>query len=164
MRIVSLWPFLDARNTEKRRNKCPCGDYLKFWRSSSSASLFVIFFGEIRLIRKFTFPSSKKDQLFLSVLKFSLVLVSWFDARTTRFAVICVCRRLDLSPYLSINGSEHGAVYDLFAVVNHFGGILYGHYTAFARCPAASSDKSQEDIVGKHKPDWINVEHVEFTR
>ena len=60
-------------------------------------------------------------------------------------------RQLDLSPYLSINGSEHGAVYDLFAVVNHYGGILYGHYTAFARCPAASSDKSQEDIVGKSR-------------
>ncbi len=56
-------------------------------------------------------------------------------------------RQLDLSPYLS-SITEHGAVYDLYAVVNHYGGILYGHYTSFARCPAATSDKSQKDVVG----------------
>ena len=56
-------------------------------------------------------------------------------------------RQLDLSPYLS-SISEHGAVYDLYAVVNHYGGILYGHYTSFARCPAATSDKNQKDVVG----------------
>lgn len=58
-------------------------------------------------------------------------------------------RQLDLSPYLSSTQTENGAVYDLYAVVNHFGGILYGHYTAFARCPAATSDKNQNDVVGK---------------
>ena len=103
------------------------------------------------MIRKLTFLSSTCHFFFFCLLAFFYDL-----APPTILFSFCI-RQLDLSPYLSINGSEHGAVYDLFAVVNHYGGILYGHYTAFARCPAASSDKSQEDIVGKsrkEKPDW----------
>lgn len=43
---------------------------------------------------------------------------------------------LDMSPYYSgpKNGEGPPPVYDLFAVTNHHGGMLGGHYTAFARC------------------------------
>lgn len=64
--------------------------------------------------------------------------------------------QLDLSPYLS-SISEHGATYDLYAVVNHYGGILYGHYTCFARCPPPTSDNSQKDVVGWRCMDDRNV-------
>ena len=66
-------------------------------------------------------------------------------------------RGLDLSPYLSTtvaSGPDAGAVYDLFAVVNHYGSILYGHYTAFARCPANDADNNRENLVGKNTLIW----------
>lgn len=48
-------------------------------------------------------------------------------------------RGLDLEPYQSAygmidsNGRKVRPVYDLYAVVNHFGSAFGGHYTAFAR-------------------------------
>ncbi|XP_037071193.1 ubiquitin carboxyl-terminal hydrolase 19-like [Pollicipes pollicipes] len=43
-------------------------------------------------------------------------------------------RGLDLSPYLTVEPDDGPAIYDLYGVINHHGGILGGHYTAFARC------------------------------
>jgi len=40
---------------------------------------------------------------------------------------------LNLSQYIVANNGTNDAVYDLFAVSNHRGGIHGGHYTAFAR-------------------------------
>ncbi|XP_021369887.1 ubiquitin carboxyl-terminal hydrolase 19-like isoform X2 [Mizuhopecten yessoensis] len=41
--------------------------------------------------------------------------------------------------------NEPPPVYDLYAVVNHYGGILGGHYTAFVRC-ADLTDSSKNDV------------------
>ncbi|XP_064631976.1 ubiquitin carboxyl-terminal hydrolase 19-like [Lineus longissimus] len=45
-------------------------------------------------------------------------------------------RKLDLSKYYMgpQPTSEPPPIYDLYGVVNHYGGILGGHYTSFARC------------------------------
>ena len=43
---------------------------------------------------------------------------------------------LDLSPYCNksdIEKKNHGAIYDLFAVCNHYGRMGFGHYHAYAR-------------------------------
>ena len=48
-----------------------------------------------------------------------------------------------MSPYMSHN--QDNAVYDLFAVVNHYGNILAGHYTAYA----LSLDEDENVEVGK---------------
>lgn len=38
-------------------------------------------------------------------------------------------------------------VYDLYAVINHYGGMIGGHYTAYARLP--SDKNSQRSDVGQ---------------
>ena len=38
---------------------------------------------------------------------------------------------LDMAPFLV--GPRHNAVYDLYAVANHYGGLGGGHYTAHAK-------------------------------
>ena len=38
---------------------------------------------------------------------------------------------LDMSPFFQ---GEDG-IYDLFAVINHYGNVGYGHYTAYAKSP-----------------------------
>lgn len=38
-------------------------------------------------------------------------------------------------------------MYDLYAVINHYGGMIGGHYTAYARLP--SDKNSQRSDVGK---------------
>ena len=88
------------------------------------------------------------------------VTLVFFLFSTKNNFVLPLNRDLDLSPYLSTRSSdnkvskgrnedEEDAVYELFAVVNHYGGILYGHYTAFARCPA--TQPNQDDSVGWFK-------------
>mmetsp|Transcript_39815 Transcript_39815/g.64580 ORF Transcript_39815/g.64580 Transcript_39815/m.64580 type:complete len:894 (-) Transcript_39815:121-2802(-) len=42
-------------------------------------------------------------------------------------------RGLDLSPHLAHRTLEEPAIYDLFAVSNHYGGLGGGHYTAFCQ-------------------------------
>ena len=52
-------------------------------------------------------------------------------------------RELDMSKYVeekALNNSlvtSHPPVYDLYATVNHFGSVFFGHYTAYVQ--------SQED-------------------
>mmetsp|Transcript_38971 Transcript_38971/g.34656 ORF Transcript_38971/g.34656 Transcript_38971/m.34656 type:complete len:129 (-) Transcript_38971:107-493(-) len=41
---------------------------------------------------------------------------------------------LDISKYI-LGKDNEGAVYDLFAISNHYGGMGGGHYTAYARNP-----------------------------
>lgn len=41
-------------------------------------------------------------------------------------------------------------VYDLYAVINHYGGMIGGHYTAYARLP--SDKNSQRSDVGQCAP------------
>lgn len=38
-------------------------------------------------------------------------------------------------------------IYDLYAVINHYGGMIGGHYTAYARLP--SDKNSQRSDVGE---------------
>lgn len=62
-------------------------------------------------------------------------------------------RGLDLSPYLLGKGHDHEPhpLYDLYAVVNHYGGILGGHYTSFVKCCDTTDPKKSE--VGK----WLGL-------
>lgn len=53
-------------------------------------------------------------------------------------------RGLDLSPYTKIGADKSPPVYDLYAVVNHYGGILGGHYTSFVRTPDARDPTKNE--------------------
>jgi len=41
-------------------------------------------------------------------------------------------------------------MYDLYAVINHYGGMIGGHYTAYARLP--SDKNSQRSDVGEDLP------------
>lgn len=40
--------------------------------------------------------------------------------------------------------NEPPPIYDLYAVTNHMGGILGGHYTAFVRCADINDYKTSE--------------------
>ena len=46
-------------------------------------------------------------------------------------------KELDMSKYIEKNAlkdisvTNHPSVYDLYATVNHFGSVLFGHYTAY---------------------------------
>lgn len=44
---------------------------------------------------------------------------------------------LDMSPYVRSAAilNEGGLIYDLYGVVNHFGGSNFGHYTAYCKSP-----------------------------
>ena len=62
--------------------------------------------------------------------------------------MFCHFRGLDLSQYYlgKRPSDEPPPIYDLYGVVNHHGGILGGHYTAFARCPTI--DEPDRDEYG----------------
>lgn len=80
--------------------------------------------------------------------------MSWFIKKwrgvsclhKTLKAVLLYCSGLDMSPYYCGPTSDVGPqpVYDLFAVINHHGGMLGGHYTAFARCTDTVETRKSE--------------------
>merc|ERR550534_81336 len=82
------------------------------------------------------------DILTIQRKRFSFRNLLWRDKIDKK--VHCPTRDLDLSPYLSQVAGSGNAVYDLIGVVNHYGGIISGHYTAFARCPAVQGDQPDE--------------------
>nr|XP_037271487.1 ubiquitin carboxyl-terminal hydrolase 19-like [Rhipicephalus microplus] len=71
---------------------------------------------------------------------------------------------LDMSPYYCGPGTSHGQppIYDLFAVTNHHGGMLGGHYTAFARCTNPVDTRLSE--IGWRLFDDSHVADVSDTR
>ncbi|KAK8757004.1 hypothetical protein V5799_000296 [Amblyomma americanum] len=71
---------------------------------------------------------------------------------------------LDMSPYYSGPKSGEGPapIYDLFAVTNHHGGMLGGHYTAFARC--VDPDDTRMSEIGWRLFDDSRVVDVSDTR
>ncbi|XP_067397000.1 ubiquitin carboxyl-terminal hydrolase 19 isoform X2 [Emydura macquarii macquarii] len=55
--------------------------------------------------------------------------------------------RLDLSKFcIGQKDEQQQPMYDLYAVINHYGGMIGGHYTAYARLP--SDKNSQRSDVG----------------
>lgn len=54
-----------------------------------------------------------------------------------------------MTPFYAGNrpSSEPPPLYDLYGVVNHYGGILGGHYTSYVRC--ADAEDSLKSEVGK---------------
>lgn len=65
-------------------------------------------------------------------------------------------RNLDLSKFCIGQKDEmqQPPIYDLYAVINHYGGMIGGHYTAYARLP--SDKNSQRSDVGQCPSSWIN--------
>jgi len=58
-------------------------------------------------------------------------------------------RGLDMSPYCqgeSMHTSD--AVYDLYGVINHHGGIMGGHYTSYVRCQDSKQPGAGQDDIG----------------
>lgn len=63
-------------------------------------------------------------------------------------------RSLDLSKFcIGRKGEQQLPVYDLYAVINHYGGMIGGHYTAYARLP--NDKNSQRSDVGEHLSPWL---------
>ncbi|NXU51395.1 UBP19 hydrolase, partial [Turnix velox] len=60
-------------------------------------------------------------------------------------------RSLDLSKFcIGRKGEQQLPMYDLYAVINHYGGMIGGHYTAYARLP--NDKNSQRSDVGEGLP------------
>lgn len=60
-----------------------------------------------------------------------------------------VSRNLDLSKFCigQKEDVQQPPIYDLYAVINHYGGMIGGHYTAYARLP--NDKNSQRSDVGR---------------
>lgn len=60
-----------------------------------------------------------------------------------------VHRNLDLSKFCigQKEDVQQPPIYDLYAVINHYGGMIGGHYTAYARLP--NDKNSQRSDVGR---------------
>lgn len=56
---------------------------------------------------------------------------------------------------LQINSSETEMSYDLFAIVNHYGVMLGGHYTAYLKNPNGKWYKYNDTIVNEIAPDRL---------
>ena len=52
--------------------------------------------------------------------------------------------------------NEPPPIYDLYGVINHYGGILGGHYTAYSRTPDTHS--SNVDEQGTHFNKMVTLE------
>uniref|UniRef100_A0A8C5WIX8 ubiquitinyl hydrolase 1 n=1 Tax=Leptobrachium leishanense TaxID=445787 RepID=A0A8C5WIX8_9ANUR len=69
-------------------------------------------------------------------------------------------RNLDLSTFCIGQKEDHQRpIYDLYAVINHYGGMIGGHYTAYARLP--NDKNSQRSDVGWRLFDDSTVTNVE---
>uniref|UniRef100_A0A8C9VHC0 ubiquitinyl hydrolase 1 n=1 Tax=Scleropages formosus TaxID=113540 RepID=A0A8C9VHC0_SCLFO len=70
-------------------------------------------------------------------------------------------RNLDLSKFCigQKDDMQHPPIYDLYAVINHYGGMIGGHYTAYARLP--NDKNSQRSDVGWRLFDDSTVTTVE---
>ncbi|XP_030064246.1 ubiquitin carboxyl-terminal hydrolase 19 isoform X2 [Microcaecilia unicolor] len=69
-------------------------------------------------------------------------------------------RNLDLSKFCIGQKEDHQLpIYDLYAVINHYGGMIGGHYTAYARLP--NDKNSQRSDVGWRLFDDSTVTTVE---
>ncbi|XP_069062290.1 ubiquitin carboxyl-terminal hydrolase 19 isoform X2 [Pleurodeles waltl] len=69
-------------------------------------------------------------------------------------------RNLDLSRFCIGQKEDHQLpIYDLYAVINHYGGMIGGHYTAYARLP--NDKNSQRSDVGWRLFDDSTVTTVE---
>ncbi|XP_051483910.1 ubiquitin carboxyl-terminal hydrolase 19 isoform X7 [Apus apus] len=69
-------------------------------------------------------------------------------------------RSLDLSKFcIGRKGEQQLPMYDLYAVINHYGGMIGGHYTAYARLP--NDKNSQRSDVGWRLFDDSTVTTVE---
>lgn len=64
-------------------------------------------------------------------------------------SIAFVHRNLDLSKFCigQKDDVQQPPIYDLYAVINHYGGMIGGHYTAYARLP--NDKNSQRSDVGK---------------
>ncbi|XP_048740346.2 ubiquitin carboxyl-terminal hydrolase 19-like isoform X2 [Ostrea edulis] len=80
--------------------------------------------------------------LIIQLKRFSFRNFIWRDKidKMVEFPV----RGLDLSPYTKTGANESPPIYDLYGVVNHYGGILGGHYTSFVRTPDAKDPTKNE--------------------
>lgn len=63
---------------------------------------------------------------------------------------------LDLSKFCIGQKDEmqQPPIYDLYAVINHYGGMIGGHYTAYARLPCDKN--SQRSDVGQFGASELN--------
>lgn len=67
---------------------------------------------------------------------------------TTPTVPVSPPRSLDLSKFcIGRKGEQQLPMYDLYAVINHYGGMIGGHYTAYARLP--NDKNSQRSDVGE---------------
>lgn len=85
--------------------------------------------------------------LIIQLKRFSFGNISWRDKvdKMVNFPT----RGLDMSHYFVGNRPDNktSTIYDLYGVINHTGGILGGHYTAYVRC----ADKYN---YNKNEVDW----------
>ena len=60
--------------------------------------------------------------------------------------IIFIFRGLDMSRFYIGNrpANEPPPIYDLYGVINHYGGILGGHYTAYSRTPDTHNSNVDE--------------------
>ncbi|XP_043934426.1 ubiquitin carboxyl-terminal hydrolase 19 [Protopterus annectens] len=98
------------------------------------------------------------NALIIQLKRFSFRSFIWRDKinEMVEFPV----RNLDLSKFcIGQNDDSKPPIYDLYAVINHYGGMIGGHYTAYARLP--NDKNSQRSDVGWRLFDDSTVTTVE---